>query len=660
MAGPFKTPDIYVDEVSLFPPSVAEVETAVPAFIGYTEKAERFGGTLHRVPTRIKSLLEYQELFGSSAPVKVEALKLNENNLLVEQQVSAQFYMYDALQLFFKNGGGKCYIISIGLYADKETFVKKHFTDGLLELRKMDEPTLILFPDAVLMKSDDLYDVQKDALKQCQDLMDRFCVFDLLEERTDNANFSPVDGPEDFRNKIGINFLKYGSAYSPWLKTSLGLNIRYRDVKGKIERAGVKVPLEQLTDDDKVKETVKELDKAVTDANQVAADLEAKIPAGLPDWKAAFSQLQVDFKTTPDATTFGKLFASIYGIARLADTWMVGAKALLGDDIKAEIAGIISGPLKDSISKLIGYDKLLATTGTLTAPGGFPFHDDGTVPSHSTWGGIFTGTTVSPADATVFPAGATTDLQKMLSLEPKVAEAFAAANVSLARIVNSAKAKEAQLDQSLAGSHDIYKNMLKRLASSITKVPPSGAVVGAYAMVDGSRGVWKAPANVSLSGVVGVTWNIDFDDQSELNVDVVAGKSINAIRPFTGKGILIWGARTLAGNDNEWRYVPVRRFFNMVEESIKKSTYWAVFEPNDANTWIKVKGMIENYLILKWRDGALQGAKPADAFFVKIGLGVTMTALDILEGRMYVEIGMAVVRPAEFIILKFSHKMAVS
>ena len=149
-------------------------------------------------------------------------------------------------------------------------------------------------------------------------------------------------------------------------------------------------------------------------------------------------------------------------------------------------------------------------------------------------------------------------------------------------------------------------------------------------------------------------------EQEDLNVDVIAGKSINAIRAFTGKGILIWGARTLAGNDNEWRYVPVRRFFNMVEESVKKSTYWAVFEPNDANTWIKVKSMIENYLTLKWKDGALAGSKPDEAFYVKVGLGVTMTAQDILEGRMNVEIGMAVVRPAEFIILKFSHKMQES
>jgi hypothetical protein len=145
-----------------------------------------------------------------------------------------------------------------------------------------------------------------------------------------------------------------------------------------------------------------------------------------------------------------------------------------------------------------------------------------------------------------------------------------------------------------------------------------------------------------------------------LNVDAVSGKSINAIRSFTGKGTLIFGARTLAGNDNEWRYVSVRRFFNMVEESTKKATEPFVFEPNDANTWVRVQGMIENFLTTLWRQGALQGAKPEHAYYVAVGLGKTMTALDILEGRMIVEIGLAVVRPAEFIILRFSHKLAES
>jgi uncharacterized protein len=113
----------------------------------------------------------------------------------------------------------------------------------------------------------------------------------------------------------------------------------------------------------------------------------------------------------------------------------------------------------------------------------------------------------------------------------------------------------------------------------------------------------------------------------------------------------------LAGNDNEWRYISVRRFFNMVEESVKKATSQFVFEPNENNTWLNVRGLIENYLNTLWRAGALAGAKPEHAFFVRVGLGQTMTAQDILEGRMNIEIGMAPAKPAEFIIIRMTQQM---
>lgn len=206
----------------------------------------------------------------------------------------------------------------------------------------------------------------------------------------------------------------------------------------------------------------------------------------------------------------------------------------------------------------------------------------------------------------------------------------------------------------------VYNFVKSALKDYYVTMPPGGAVAGVYAATDAARGVWKAPANVALNDVIEPVIKVDTVHQDDLNVDATTGKSINVIRAFTGKGSLVWGARTLAGNDNEWRYVPVRRFFNMVEESVMKSTQWAVFEPNTATTWVKVRGMIENYLIDKWREGALAGAAPKDAFYVRCGIGTTMTSQDILEGRMNVEIGMAVVRPAEFIVLKFSHKLQTS
>ena len=203
----------------------------------------------------------------------------------------------------------------------------------------------------------------------------------------------------------------------------------------------------------------------------------------------------------------------------------------------------------------------------------------------------------------------------------------------------------------------LYQLVKTAVSKQRVTLPPSSALAGIYAAVDRDRGVWKAPANVSVSGVIGPTKKITHGEQEHLNVDPTAGKSINAIRYFTGKGTLVWGARTLAGNDNEWRYVPVRRLFNMIEESTQKATAFAVFEPNDATTWLKVKGMIDSYLYGLWERGALAGSSPESAYFVNVGLGQTMTPQDILEGRMVVEIGVAAVRPAEFIILRFTHKL---
>ena len=153
-----------------------------------------------------------------------------------------------------------------------------------------------------------------------------------------------------------------------------------------------------------------------------------------------------------------------------------------------------------------------------------------------------------------------------------------------------------------------YNAVKTALREHYLTLPPSALVAGVYCAVDTARGVWKAPANVGLADVIEPVVKLDDERQGELNIDATGGKSINALRAFVVRGTLVWGARTLAGNDNEWRYISVRRLFNTVEESVKKSTYWAVFEPNDANTWVKVRGMIENYLTQKWREGA--GGRP--------------------------------------------------
>lgn len=191
-------------------------------------------------------------------------------------------------------------------------------------------------------------------------------------------------------------------------------------------------------------------------------------------------------------------------------------------------------------------------------------------------------------------------------------------------------------------------------------IPPSAAIAGIICSVDENKGVWQAPANVSISAVEDVAERLSDKEQAAFNVDDTTGKSINVIRYFLGKGILVWGARTLDGSSEEWRYLPVRRLFNYIEESIQKSTAWAVFQPNDANTWTKIQCQVENFLSNMWRNGALSGSTPEQAFYVRVGLDVTMSAADIRQGLLIIEIGIAAVRPAEFIVLKFSHKVQES
>jgi hypothetical protein len=209
----------------------------------------------------------------------------------------------------------------------------------------------------------------------------------------------------------------------------------------------------------------------------------------------------------------------------------------------------------------------------------------------------------------------------------------------------------------LLATSPTYVNLLEEIHEIMNLLPPSGALAGIYTMVDDSRGVWKAPANVGIGSVITPSSIITHDQQESLNLDAISGKSINAIRTFPGIGTLVWGARTLDGNSLDWRYINVRRTIIMLEQSIKLALQSYVFEPNDVNTWTTVKSMIVNFLTEKWKQGALAGASPDDAFDVQIGLGTTMTSRDILEGRMLLSVKLAIVRPAEFIVITFQQQM---
>lgn len=178
-------------------------------------------------------------------------------------------------------------------------------------------------------------------------------------------------------------------------------------------------------------------------------------------------------------------------------------------------------------------------------------------------------------------------------------------------------------------------------------IPPSGHVAGIYARVDNDRGVHKAPANEIVMGALGLEFNLTKGEQEGLNPI-----GVNCIRAFPGRGIRVWGARTIS-SDPAWRYVNVRRLFNFVEASIENGTQWVVFEPNDRDLWARVRRDVSAFLRNVWRSGALFGATPEEAFFVKCDEDLNPQEVRDL-GQLIIEVGLAPVKPAEFVIFRIS------
>lgn len=531
-----KTPGVYIVEKNAFPNSVVEVATAVPAFIGYTEKSDNRGKSLRNKPWRITSMSEFHNYFGFAPDPKFNISK-KPNDPAVEADFSqggaeyvlehnaGKFLLYRSMLLFFQNGGGPCYIVSVGGYSDN--IEADRLQNGVGLLIKEQEPTMVVIPETVLLSEANSISVQQAALAHCGGKMkNRFAILDIWGGQKDRQDPSG-DCIENFRSALGINYLDYAAAYYPWLNTTI-----LQDKELSFENISNKDLLQNLLRDE----------------------------AGMTDapGKDAPPKIVQQYQAISDITS-----------------WDSVTKAASPKDDKAK------------------------------------------------------GEKVSGAERSSAVSGDDTDAQKSL------------------------------LGKSLIAMSPLYGRILAGIKDQLNLLPPAAAMAGIYTMVDNSRGVWKAPANVSLSAVVSPAVNISHDEQEDLNV-TTQGKSINAIRSFIGEGTLVWGARTLDGNSLDWRYINVRRTMIMLEESVRLATKAYVFDPNDANTWVTIKSMIRNFLTGIWKRGGLAGAVPDDAFSVNVGLGETMTSEDILEGILRVTVLVAVSRPAEFIEITFQQQMQKS
>ena len=567
----YKTPGVYVEEHEKFPPSVAQVETAIPAFIGYTAEGQK------NKPTRITSMLEYEQLFGKANP-EAFAVAFEDGVASATQTKVSDFKMYYAMQMYFANGGGPCYIVSVGNYSDQVTVGTSTAAGTLLYglelLKKEDEPTLIVFPDI-------------------QSLVPVAAEVDAAEAAADFA--------ED--NQLLASDAK--AAANDVLSAVVTAVDGGGDLQAAINAANAKVAAYPVSSSSTLIEIVEnQAAKAVQKAVQSAANA-----AGA---KTAAQDAATIYNTLLTTATAAAQKAQAYAVA---------------------IAGVDSADIAVAYSvynSALNQAELMKDRFVIMDVLG----DDVIFREKVTASGLKYGAAYHPKLKTVLS-------YNYNEADVLVTGTFGITSLAQLKVMNS----------------DFYNQAKKAIESKQVVMAPSSAMAGVYARVDSTSGVWKAPANVGLNFVEAPVEKISDKQQDALNVDPTSGKSINAIRTFTGKGTLVWGARTLDGNSNEWRYVPVRRFFNMVEESVKKATERFVFEANTANTWIRVQTMIENFLNQQWQDGALAGSKPEEAYYVSVGLNKTMSAQDILEGRMNIEIGMAAVRPAEFIVLRFSHKL---
>ena len=526
-----RTPGIYTVEKDAFPNSVVDVATAVPAFIGYTEKAECHGASVQLKPVRIGSLAEFHQHFGagpqashvrfSLKPATAEddtALSPSFNTPLGPRdqeplrtahgayrlaQTHGWYLLHAAMRLFFLNGGGPCFVVSVGGYAlaadghgpaAGRQIDAAHLQAGLKALEAEREPTIIVVPEAVLLPKPDCDALQVHMLAHCGATMkNRVALIDVWEGYLPRAGSPLGDFIELAREAVGVNHLSYGAAYYPWLHTTV---------------------------------------------------------------------LQEDELS----------FLNIH------------------PDSRAQLMDCISDELRTQ---------------------GLP----------------------------------------VATLAARLAEAS-----RITTTVQDAHTDARLLCARLAGISPFYNMLRLEMTRRLNLLPPSAAMAGVFTAVDNTRGVWKAPANVSLNGVLAPAVPISHEDQEDLNVPV-RGKSINALRSFIGQGTLVWGARTLDSNSLDWRYINVRRTMIMLEESIQLAARAFVFESHVPSTWVTLKAMISNFLTGIWKRGGLAGAVPEDAFSVHLGLGETMTAEDILDGLLRVTVLVAISRPAEFIEITLTQRM---
>jgi phage tail sheath protein FI len=585
-----RTPGVYITETDSFGSSIIGAATAVPAFIGYTEFAAdpSTGKPLYNKAVAVSSMQEYSRYFGGSAPPGL-ALTLAgdppDGSGSIETSVGASsaavpdftanmtdasgnvkpaalclkstsapgtksgFNLYWSLKAFFDNGGGSCFIVSVGsCYGPPKacptsapapgsaarlgSIRSEDLLSGIDAAGLITGPTMTVVPEACLLASADGEEIMPDSgygdvvqrmLGQASTLQDRVAIIDPPGVTFAGSKARLRSAQEGLSLHIDPAFssVSYGVAYAPAIHASI---------------------------------------------------------------------------VSPDEISYTCLATDQNGLIRNILTTQ--ATQIYGENA-AQLAMVQSA-----------------------VEAAFPPGTDET--SHQP----------APADQPDNRPG-----------YPVQAGA------------QSLKDWQAGLDHFLLNRLPLFGEIRALIAARMNILPASGFAAGVWAATDGSNGVWNAPANVALSSAIAPCYLMSDDEQAAYNVPI-NGHAINIIRALRGRGNVVWGARTLDGNSNDYRYIHVRRTLIYVEQSIKQSLTAYAFAANDASTWSTVSAAISSFLTGLWQQGGLMGDRANTAFTVSIGLGATMTAQDILDGYMIIAVTLQLTHPAEYIELTFRQKMS--
>ncbi|KAF7785715.1 hypothetical protein PRUB_a0080 [Pseudoalteromonas rubra] len=673
----YKTPGVYVEEKNAFGSSIVANETAIPIFFGYTEKAQMTngddipavtsadGGDEVSMPVLVDSILTYQEHFGGED--KTGTMKVTEDNGEFRAEIKkgttkyTPSYMYPSISNFFANGGGKCYIVSLGNY-DSFNDIAAIPDMGLFKeaIEYAETATLIAIPDLIRFGEAKYYDRCSALLNYLEESKRQFLIMDVIQNS--DSNIYSTNDAIAFREHVS-GAVRYGAGYFPYLKSLTP----YAYDKDTTTFNGTLLSVLSIN--------------GYSYSGEYKNNDEDEIPVLVAKYNNKSPTTTPKLTVKGGATEESSVTAT--GEDKNEVVVTVGTNGMTPDDFQRKWIKDQEGwqltcladitPPENEKPGTFNEDDPWITESDASFPlilkrsGGLP--KNSTVSANIAAGEAFSVAeannntlTITIETADVNKITAEQLLNKVNTFLGQSGNESAAEDYQFAvnsKFTGQVKGGETATLVRVAAPDNATVNKVENfLAQNYIDMPPSPFMAGIYSRVDNAQGVWIAPANVSPVGVTAPLIDITRNQQEGLNVDASSGKSINAIRSFTGRGTLVWGARTTDGNSLDWRYINVRRLFIAMETDISKALEAYVFKPNEHNTWVEIKIMIEAYLFGLFERGAFAGETPEQSYQVMIGQGETMSEQDILDGFMKVSIKVAPLRPAEFIVLTFSQMMA--